>query len=249
MKNLFIISVYCILFTFTACSKGDYYQSKTLRVMDYNVRNCKGSDDNVNYNRIAKVISQYSPDVVAIQELDSVTTRHNTYVLGVLANLTGMHDYFAPALNYKGGKYGLGILSKESALSMNYYPLPGSEEARVILIVEFENFYFACTHLSLTEADQIASANKIQNIFAPLGKPVILAGDFNARPDSECIHAFEKFCTPISDMNLFTFPASEPNSCIDYIFTTESSVKSKNFNVINEPQASDHRPLFVEVEL
>lgn len=248
MKTLIIISI-CALFAFTACSNGDGNQSKTIRVMDYNVRNCKGLDDDVNYNRIAKVINKYSPDVVAIQELDSITTRYKTYVLGVLANLTDMHDYFAPARDYKGGKYGLGILSKKPALSMNYYPLPGSEEARVILIVEFEKFYFACTHLSLTTADQIASVDKIRNIFASLDKPVILAGDFNALPQSESIKAFEEFCTPLSDTNQYTFPANDPNRCIDYIFTNDASIVSSGFTVINEPQASDHRPLYVEVEL
>ena len=248
MKKLFIISI-CALFTFVSCSNDDGNQSKTIRVMDYNVRNCKGLDDDINYNRIANVINRHSPDVVAIQELDSITTRYNTYVLGVLANLTDMHDYFAPARDYKGGKYGLGILSKKPALSMNYYPLPGSEEARVILIVEFEKFYFACTHLSLTEVDQIASASKIRELFDTLDKPVILAGDFNAKPESAAIKAFEEFCTPLSDTTIPTFPANAPSSCIDYIFTTDASLKSENYMVINEPQASDHRPLFVEIEL
>lgn len=248
MKKLFVISI-CALFTFVSCSNGDGVQSKTIRVMDYNVRNCKGIDDDINYNRIANVINRHSPDVVAIQELDSITTRYNTYVLGVLANLTDMHDYFAPARDYKGGKYGLGILSKKPALSMNYYPLPGSEEARVILIVEFEKFYFACTHLSLTEVDQIASASKIRELFATLDKPVILAGDFNARPQSESIKAFDEFCTLLSDASQCTFPADQPSSCIDYIFANDRTIKSSDFMVINEPQASDHRPLFVELEL
>ena len=65
---------------------------KELRYMSYNVRNGSGMDDSTSYTRTASVIKQWNPDVVAIQELDSVTERSKQkYVLGELAELTGMH--------------------------------------------------------------------------------------------------------------------------------------------------------------
>lgn len=72
--------------------------------------------DNVcNYRRIADVINKAAPDIVAVQELDSMTNRSGKkYVLGELATLTGMHAYYAPAIKHDGGKYGIGILSKSS---------------------------------------------------------------------------------------------------------------------------------------
>ena len=99
------------------------------------------------------------------------------------------------------------------------------------------------------EEDRIASAEIIRDIVAKLDKPVIIAGDFNAEPESQAIATFSTFCTPLSDTTAMTFPANEPNRCIDYILTNSSSVKGSNPTVMEEPVASDHRPLYVDVTL
>ena len=68
-----------------------------------------------NYQRVANVINNARPHIVAIQELDSMTARSNrTDVLKELAERTQLHPCFAPAIDYDGGKYGIGILSKET---------------------------------------------------------------------------------------------------------------------------------------
>lgn len=41
----------------------------SLRVMTYNIHSCKGRDGKIRPDRIAKVIEQYSPDIVALQEV------------------------------------------------------------------------------------------------------------------------------------------------------------------------------------
>ncbi|MDE6826764.1 MAG: endonuclease, partial [Paramuribaculum sp.] len=79
---------------------------KEVKIMSYNVRNGRGLDDVRNTERTATVIKNLNPDVVALQELDSMTQRSGTtYVLGELAELTGMTATFAPAIDYDGGKY------------------------------------------------------------------------------------------------------------------------------------------------
>ena len=45
----------------------------TLKVMTYNVRHCAGMDLVLDYDRTTAVIAQQQPDVVALQELDSMT--------------------------------------------------------------------------------------------------------------------------------------------------------------------------------
>ena len=47
----------------------------TLKVMTFNVRHCAGMDLVVDYDRTAAVIALQQPDVVALQELDSMTSR------------------------------------------------------------------------------------------------------------------------------------------------------------------------------
>jgi endonuclease/exonuclease/phosphatase family metal-dependent hydrolase len=76
-------------------------------------------DNKIDYSRVAKIISAVHPDIVAVQELDSATARSgNTDVLKEVANQCGYHYYFGPAISYDGGKYGVGVLTKEKPLNV-----------------------------------------------------------------------------------------------------------------------------------
>ena len=51
-----------------------------MRVASYNIQHGMGMDNQLNYKRIAEVLRAISPDVVAVQEVDSMTQRtNNTY--------------------------------------------------------------------------------------------------------------------------------------------------------------------------
>ena len=156
MKH-FLIPIAIAIATLTSCNPNNN-STDTLRIMSHNVRNCKGMDLKLDYDRCADVINRAQPDIVAVQELDSMTSRYEGYyALGELATRTKMHDYYAPSIKYKGGKYGIGILSKEPAISLKQYPLPCRKEPRTMLVAEFDKFYFICTHLSLIGEDQVES--------------------------------------------------------------------------------------------
>ena len=100
-------------------------------------------DKEYNYRRIANVISQTSPDIVALQELDSVTVRNKgIHALGELEKLTGMHGTYAAAIPFQGGSYGIGILSREIPIKYKIIPMPGREEKRTLIIAEFKDYVF-----------------------------------------------------------------------------------------------------------
>ena len=109
-----------------------------MRVASYNIQHGMGMDNQLNYKRIAEVLRAISPDVVALQEVDSMTQRtNNTYALGEIAEQLNYYASYAPAIDFEGGKYGIGILSRERPISVRQYALPGSEEARTLLVAEF----------------------------------------------------------------------------------------------------------------
>ena len=225
----------------------DVAKSHDLRIMTYNIRNANGMDRITDYNRIAEVIESADPSIVAIQELDSFTERNKAFALKEIADRTGYHYAFSAAISYAGGKYGIGILSKEKPLSVHNIPLPGTEEKRTLQISEFKNFTFFNTHLSLTEEDRIASIKIINAELAKYKKPVFLAGDLNAVPSSATIKMLKKDWTLLSG-EAFTFPADDPDRCIDYIFSTpDNPLKIIRKEVINDSIASDHRPLFIDL--
>ena len=247
MKHLFAWLALS-LFALTATA-----QNSTLRLMSYNIHNGIGMDRITDYTRISDVINNVKPDVVAIQEADSVTTRSKgADVMLELGKQTGMRHYFSRAIDFAGGSYGIGLLSREEPLSLTSRPLPGTEEARTMLVAEFKDYVVICAHLSLTEADRMTSADILGEEAAKWNKPVFLAGDWNMKPDSKPMEKIKKHFTPLNNMELLTFPADKPDRCIDYISVDnrhKKSTKVKTFEVVDERLASDHRPIVADIEL
>lgn len=220
-------------------------QGDTICVMSYNVHNAVGMDGVRDVRRISGVIIASGADVVAVQEVDSVTNRSGgRYILGDIAAATGMNPVFSTAIDFDGGCYGIGLLSRERPLSARRVPLPGAEEERTLLLAEFENYVMGVTHLSLTDADRLASVDILAREAAAFDKPLILAGDFNASPDSPAIEALSQTFTPLSDAASPTFPADNPTVTIDYImYKGDNPPAVLSSQVVNEPMASDHRPV------
>lgn len=242
-KNLLFI--FAALFIFSAQAQN------TLKLMSYNIKNANGMDNVCNFQRIANVINNTSPDVVAIQEVDSMTNRSGQkYVLGEIAERTQMHGYFAPAIDYDGGKYGIGLLTKQVPLRLQTLPLPGREEARTLILAEFADYIYCCTHMSLTEEDRMKSLELVKAFTSSSTKPLFLAGDMNAEPESGFIKKLQKDFQILSNPKQYTFPAPDPKETIDYIATLKQNAKGFaviSAKVINEPMASDHRPILVEL--
>ena len=242
-KNLLFI--FAALFIFSAQAQN------TLKLMSYNIKNANGMDNVCNFQRIANVINNTSPDVVAIQEVDSMTNRSGQkYVLGEIAERTQMHGYFAPAIDYDGGKYGIGLLTKQVPLRLQSLPLPGREEARTLILAEFTDYIYCCTHMSLTEEDRMKSLELVKAFTSSSTKPLFLAGDMNAEPESGFIKELQKDFQILSNPKQHTFPAPDPKETIDYIAMLKQNAKGFaviSAKVINEPMASDHRPILVDL--
>lgn len=256
MRKLFLL---VLLFSLPAGRDNAQSIYKTIKgkdqteliILTYNVRNCRGLDDMTDYQRVADIINRISPRVVALQELDSATLRSNgTVVLNELALRTGMYPVFSPSIMYQGGKYGIGILSKEKPYKWKSIPLPGREEERSLLIVEFKDFIFCCTHFSLNEEDRSKSVEIINSLFKESNQYVFLAGDLNAVPESDVIKTIKTGWHILNNPEDPTIPADNPRRCIDYILALKNDdkiLKTEQSVVENEPLASDHLPLWVKV--
>lgn len=255
MKTLLINLALILLLPLSLFGQSKTYPQveNTHRIMSYNICNAKGMDNVRDVKRISEVIRSVNPEVVALQELDSVTTRSGgTDVAKEIADLTRMYHVYGPAISFQGGKYGIAILSREKPLSSKLYPLPGREEARALLLVEFADYAFLCTHLSLTEEDATESLRMADRIASEYPKPVIIAGDFNLTPQTAGIQEMQKRWKPLSNLKHATYPSDGPKNTIDYImgFTGNGQRFTVLGNrVLNEPVASDHAPLFADIRI
>ncbi len=233
----------------------EYYYERpaegVLRILSYNVRNCIGMDGKTDFDRVADVINRINPDVVAIQELDSATQRlGGVFVLELLAEKTGMHYVYGPAIDYQGGKYGNGVLSREKPVGYSSVPLPGRQERRSLLMVEYSGFFLFATHFNNAHPGDRHGAALITNYEARNAeKPIFLAGDINDTPGSRTLELLSERWIQLSG-NEFTVGSNNPVRCIDFIFGVEHpgfEYQVKQQVVVNEPVASDHLPVFIDV--
>ena len=237
----------------TACTQEDSVRS--LRIMTYNIRHGEGMDNEIDLDRQALIMLEAGPDVIGLQEVDSVVKRSG-YIdqAAHFGDRLSMYSTFGPAIPLTRGKYGVAILSKEKPWSVHNIPLPGTEP-RTLLVCEFFDYVFACTHLDLNDSCRLASLAIIEEEAASWDKPFFICGDWNDEPSSTLIKQMKKdnfvFLNNLTANNSnFTFPARNPKSIIDYIACYGRKFKAlKKRQVINAPEASDHRPVLVEVTL
>lgn len=101
-----------------------------LRIATYNVHKCQGMDGRVRPERIAEVIREFAPDVLALQEVLSIDDgRREMNQARYLAESLGMALAFGQTRELNGGAYGNVLLSKLPVRSFCHYDLsvPGRE--------------------------------------------------------------------------------------------------------------------------
>ena len=253
-KNSFAIVMLCFLLnTVSSVGQTPVCMPKVKTVLTYNVRNATTNDGDVDFADVVSTILRSDADFVALQELDSVTGRSNGKdVLREIALLCQYYPTYGSSIDYDGGRYGVGILSRHRPQNVRKIALPGREEARVMLVAEFQDVVLACTHLSLTPEDRMASAKLILAEAMGSSKPFLLAGDLNDVPGSEFIKQIERDFTAISPMDKYTFPARSPQACIDYIFSYKGSghpLVLREAKVLPHSHVSDHLPVLARFQL
>lgn len=161
-------------------------------VATFNIAN--GRECNHDFSVIAKDIVDSGAAIVGLQEVDQNTGRNNRQdTMKILSQKTGMQYYaFAKALDYDGGQYGNGILSKYPIVSYEAIQLPQSnrpandEEQRVVLHavlnVDGTNVDVFITHLEQSPAyNQMVAINE----YTKESDNFMLLGDFNQDPSSD----------------------------------------------------------------
>lgn len=238
-----------------------------LRVLCYNIHYGQGTDGAYDVERLAKVISKAKPDLVALQEVDVGVERSNrVHEAQRLAELTGLKVRFGPTQHYQGGLFGNAILTRLKIEDVQIHPLPYTESTaerttypRAAIIATLrrddgQSLRFISTHFQHNvPEDRIEEAKAINRLFASTDSsmPTILAGDFNATPDAEPIQILlEKWTHTATEPLAPTAPSTNPRSRIDYIFVRPADAfRVITSEVIQEPIASDHCPVFAELEV
>jgi endonuclease/exonuclease/phosphatase family metal-dependent hydrolase len=222
-----------------------------LTVATYNVHHCEGTNGRVDVERVARIISDIQPDLIALQELDDGWERTGGRDQPAeLARLTDLHISFFPTILEGNKRYGF-ALGARSEFQARYTPLPTpkGEEPRGVAVAEFDALRLVVTHLSTHWRTRRSQKDALAKIVGDLvserpGHPVLVAGDLNHRPLS-----WGRLCraglegghpTP-------TFSSERPRRHIDHVLVGPGAqVRAQS---APRTTASDHLPLVAEVVL
>lgn len=253
----FIISVLALCFSLFAANAEE--GRDTLKIMTYNLR----FGELATMQQIGEYIASEAPDIVALQECDWATHRsrapHQNGVkfINELAYWSGMFGLYGKSIDYAGGYYGIGLLSRYPILRSERVLLPndGKTEQRSMLIADVELpsgklITFVCTHLEVKSSqmrqEQIRFINKY---LKGVKNQILLCGDMNAEPDSEEMKALARDWKNLTDTDL-TFSTMKPQTKIDYIWSKPAAgVELLSTSVCTEVKLSDHFPVKSEIIL
>ncbi|RCS47764.1 endonuclease [Bremerella cremea] len=232
-----------------------------IRVVSYNIHHAEGTDAKLNLPRIAQIINEATPDIVALQEVDQNVQRTGQVDQAAeLAKLTKMNTVFGGNIPLQGGWYGNAILTRYPSISMTNHALPqlgpgekrGVIEANITIPGLDQPLKFLATHFDHrpNDAERVESAKMIQKLTESWkDRPALFAGDLNATPKSESIKLIFQDWTSANLKNLDTIPSDAPNRQIDYIlYRPAKGWKVIEFQVLEEPVASDHRGILAVLE-
>jgi endonuclease/exonuclease/phosphatase family metal-dependent hydrolase len=237
---------------------------QSLRVLTYNIHHGEGTDGKLDLERIAKVILSVKPDIVALQEVDQRATRTGGIdQVARLAELTSLHPAFGKAMDLQGGGYGVALLSRWPLQETvtHALPLAPGVEPRAVLSATVQagengpKFQFLVTHVDhrANPAQRTIQVGKIRELFPPNPDaiPALLAGDFNATPESAVIMGLlDDWSDTASGQSFFTSPSNPPTRKIDYIFVRPAARwRTVETRALEEAVASDHRPVLAVLEL
>ena len=238
------------------------------RILTYNVHSCKGVDGKLDVGRVAEVIAQSRPDIIALQEVD-VGRRRTGHVdqAHAIAERLGMGFHFNAAVNVEEERYGDAILTALPVKLVKVGPLPCPPrlkglEPRGALWVEVtvadgQTVQIINTHLGLVPLEQRAQAQHLLGgewLGHPrCADPLILLGDFNATPRYA---AYKMLAGKLRDARraagvrggALTFPSRFPMIRIDHMFISPS-IEVANMHAPDGALmkvASDHLPLVAD---
>ncbi len=232
-----------------------------LRIATYNVHKCKGLDGRTQPGRVASVLKNLKPDIIALQEVVGSGPRGIGQEQEISEDL-GMKSVMAPARLIHGHYYGNALLSRFPIQSQVLFDLTqeGLEPRfcqRVDILVKGHPVHFYNVHLGTSRTERARQAKKLIPFLSDpsVEGPKILLGDFNEWIKGP---ATRTLCDNFQSLDLLpfltwpkTYPGIFPVLHIDHIYY-QGRVKVLN---VQAPRtwltmiSSDHMPIVAELRV
>jgi endonuclease/exonuclease/phosphatase family metal-dependent hydrolase len=225
-----------------------------LRLLSYNIRSLR--DDAA---AVVGMIRSVKPHIVCVQEAPRLLRwRSKCAALARRSGLVVVTGGRPAGANLILSTLDVDVLATRDVLFTKDRCLHQRGAALAVLRFSGAPFALAGTHLDLVAEARLRHVGELGralSAIAPAGVPTVVAGDVNDLPGSatwtqltaDRLDAW----AAVGDGDGFTYSARNPRRRIDGIFTSPGA-RPISAQVIESPdgrRASDHRPLFVEIEL
>jgi endonuclease/exonuclease/phosphatase family metal-dependent hydrolase len=240
-----------------------------LRLMTYNVHGCSGMDGRVSPRRVARVIREQWPDIIALQEVDLGRRRSRAEdQAAIIAHELNLEVVFCPTITRGEEHYGHALLSRWPIELVKRARLPHDPTswwqeprsamwARVNVNGQVVNV--VTTHLGLGVRERLLQVHALFSqewIGSFPEEPAILCGDFNAMPGSRPYrYALQRMrdaqLLPKGHRPLATFSSMQPMIRLDHVFVSKH-IEAVGVAVVRNDLtrvASDHLPLLADLQV
>lgn len=243
-----------------------------LRILTYNIHKCIGGlDRRYDPSRVRQTVAHYAPDLVLLQEVDSMAARSNAdRQVDLLGDLLGFRHrtYFPNVRLRRGGEYGNAILSRFPLTDTSNVDLTiPPKKRRSVLHARCRvrlggaagnrtrTLHVYNLHLGLSGAERKVQLRMFLESHPFVGlnhrTPTIVAGDFNDLWGT----LGRKMLSPAGFRGIGrpirTFPAWAPLRALDSVYVRGDVTIQNAFRarLAVAKRASDHLPLIADLDI
>jgi endonuclease/exonuclease/phosphatase family metal-dependent hydrolase/uncharacterized membrane protein YdjX (TVP38/TMEM64 family) len=224
------------------------HMMETIRIMTWNVHGTFNLNPDFDLEGVCSIIDKWSPDVVALQEIDSRRRKDDVFVR--LANAVGEHRVEARSIVTEDGDYGQVLLSR--------WPFAGTPEVTDVSYPEREprraisaairfpigEVTVVATHLGLSIHERHAQAQALASLV--VAPRTVVIGDFNDWFWVKSVRRGLASRCPVRT-RLRTFPSRLPMLRLDRIYATRNATIVKAWTDREARAYSDHLPVLADI--
>jgi endonuclease/exonuclease/phosphatase family metal-dependent hydrolase len=226
-----------------------------IRAMTWNIHGAFGRNPRFDLDRVVAFVARHSPDIVALQEVDSRRARaaHMGDPFDVLQQALGSHGVGARAVSTADGDYGQALISRWPLTNTVIHDLSfrRREPRRAIstdMVSPWGSMRIVATHLGLSFRERRSQVCKLLAMLGGRDGPTLAMGDFNDWFWAGSVRRNLARALPGCSRHR-TFPSIFPLFALDgiYLWPAGSLVGTQT-----DPEAcalSDHLPVIADIEL
>ena len=235
-----------------------------LRILTYNIHKCRGLDSRVRPDRIVDVLRELDADIIALQEVVSISGRHEHDQARYIASELGYNSCFGYTRDHNDGVYGNLLISRLNMRTVRNHNISiQGREQRGVLHAEIDwmgkTLQVFNVHLGTGYIERRRQVRKLfyDDILHKQGAGGlrIVLGDFNEWTrglTSQLLHAHFKDADASAKRRLpRTFPGLFPFLHLDHIYF-DPALKAERVTRHRSKAAivaSDHLPLVADFQI